>query len=466
VSSDELLKRIRQLEELVRELEGRLERALAENQALREENLRLRKELEEWKRGHRERRKRRSSRAEGRRSRERKRPGRKPGHPGAWRPAVKLDRTVEHPLPECCACGGCVLPTEEFDSTVVQDIPLVKVENVEHIARVGLCENCGRRVVAPLPGAPRAGARVAKNQLGPNAHGLIVSLRIAHRMPMPQICGFLRGWFGLSITPGGIHHLLTRTRERSAASYEEIQSRVQSSPVVGIDETGLRQDGVGGWAWLARTDEASLFRIELSRGSWVAEAMLGSGFQGVVCSDFYGVYTAKTEWTHAYCGAHTIREAKKVAEVSPDLWTEGFRDELCDWYARAKAAQKNGSRAERQALRDELDVFVTQRASWEPPDVLRLAKRIDEHFEGVVYFLDHRSVASDNNATERDIRPLAIFRKITGGTRSEAGSKNLAHWMSIVQTLKKNDRSVRAYVHDLWYAHLEGRPPPSVFASG
>jgi transposase len=465
VNSDELLKRVRELEDRIRELEERLKRSLGENEGLREENVRLRKELEEWKRGHRERSKRRSSRAEGRRKGERKRPGRKAGHPGAFRPEVKPDRTVEHPLPERCTCGGCVSPTEDFDRTVVQDIPPVKVENVEHVARVGRCQNCGRRVVAPLPGAPTAGAMVAASQLGPNAHGMIVSLRFVHRMPMPQISGFLEGWFGLSITPGGIHHLLTRTRERSAASYAEIESRVQSSRVVGVDETGLRQDGVGAWVWLARTDEASLFRVELSRGSWVAEAMLGSGFQGVVCSDFYGVYTAKTEWTHAYCGAHTIREAKKVAEVSPNLRTEGFRDELCDWYARAKAAQKNGSRAERQALRDALDVLVTQRVSWDHPDVLRLAKRIDQHFEGVVYFLDHRSVPSDNNPTERDIRPFAVFRKVTGGTRSEAGSKNAAHWMSVTQTLRKNDLSVRAYVNNLYYAHLEGRPPPSVFKS-
>jgi len=447
-----------------RELEERLERLLAENEGLREENVRLRKEIEEWKRGHRERGKRRSSRAEGRRPGERKRPGRKPGHEGAWRPAVKPDRTVEHPLPEQCACGGCVSPTEEFERTVVQDIPPVKVENVEHVARIGLCQKCGRRVVAPLPGAAGAGAMVAASQLGPNAHALIVSLRFDHRMPMPQISRFLRGWFDLSITPGGIHHLVTRWRERSVASYEEIERRMQSSPVVGIDETGLRQDGVLGWAWLARTDEASLFRVELSRGSWVAEAMLGTEFEGVVCSDFYGVYTAKTEWTHAYCGAHTIREAKKVAEVSPNLWTEGFRDEICDWYAHAKAAQKNGSRVERQALCDQLDVLCTQRVSWDHPDVLRLAGRIDQHFEGVVYFLDHRSVPSDNNPTERDIRPIAVFRKVTGGTRSESGSMNLAHWMSIVQTLHKNDLSVRGYVHDLWYAHLHGRAPPSVFA--
>ena len=449
----------------IADLLEQFERLRAENEALRGENERFRKEIEEWKRGHRERGKRRSSRAEGRKKGERKRPGRKAGHAGARRPAPKPDRTVDHPLPKQCECGGCVSPTDDIDRTVVQDIPPVKPENVEHVARVGRCKKCGRRVVAPLPGAAAAGAMVAASQLGPNAHALIVNLRYDHRMPMPQISRFLEGWFGMSITPSGIHHLVTRWRRRSVASYAEIENRVRASPVVGIDETGLRQDGVSGWTWLARTNEASLFRVEVSRASWVAETMLGAEFRGVVCSDFYGVYTAKTDWTHAYCGAHMIREAKKVAEVSPNESTESFRDDLCDWYVSAKAAQKNGSRAQREAVREQLEEITTQRVGWYHPDVLRLVERIDRHFEGVTYFLDHRSVPSDNNSTERDIRAIAAFRRITGGRRSKSGSQNPSHWMSIVQTREKNGLSMRGYVHDLWWAHQEGRPPPSVFAS-
>jgi hypothetical protein len=53
--------------------------------------------------------------------------------------------------------------------------------------------------------------------------------------------------------------------------------------------------------WLMRTDRVSVFRIEASRGGWVVdEAMLGERFKGVVCSDFYGVYTAHDDWQHGY----------------------------------------------------------------------------------------------------------------------------------------------------------------------
>jgi hypothetical protein len=43
----------------------------------------------------------------------------------------------------------------------------------------------------------------------------------------------------------------------------------------------------------------------------VADEILGSGFIGVVYSDFYGAYSRRGDLPRAYCGAHHIRAAKK-----------------------------------------------------------------------------------------------------------------------------------------------------------
>jgi len=450
--------------ERIADLERRLEEAFKEIQALREENARLRRELEEWKRGHRERSKRRSSRAEGQRTGEKQRPGRKRGHPGAQRPVPAPDRHVTYPVPEHCECGGCVDPIDETVATIVQDIPVVRPENVEHVAQVGRCVRCGRRVVAKLPGAVDAGQSIARVQLGPNAQSLIISLRYEHRTPLRGIASILGTWFGIEITAGAVSQLIDRWRERSTGSYAEIEQHVQGHPIVGLDETGLHQDGVGGWAWLARTDDASLFRVELSRGSWVAEQMLGANFQGILCTDFYGVYTARADWKHAYCGAHLIREAKKVAEMDPCFKTERFSHFIRNWYVLGKQAQL-GSRTEQQQARNQLDVMVTGRGPWEHPDIMRLCNRIETNFDGITAFLDDPRIPADNNATERDIRPLAVYRRVTGGTRSENGSRSLAHWMSVTQTLHKNGLPLRDYMIDLNDAHRHGRAPPSVFTT-
>ena len=55
-------------------------------------------------------------------------------------------------MPEVCTCGGHVRATDEVKSTIVQDIPAVKVEHVQHVAAVGECELCGKKVVVLAAG--------------------------------------------------------------------------------------------------------------------------------------------------------------------------------------------------------------------------------------------------------------------------------------------------------------------------
>ena len=176
VANDE---QIEELRRRVRELVDSVGRLTRENEALRQENVKLRKEVEEWRRGHRERSKRRCSRPEGSAPRrEPKTPGRRLGHRGAQREVPeRIDRTVEHPLPSRCGCGGVVEATGEVQSTIVQDIPPVRVENVRHNAHVGCCRSCGERVVLPLPGAVKAGLSVAAVQLGPRVQAFALGLR-------------------------------------------------------------------------------------------------------------------------------------------------------------------------------------------------------------------------------------------------------------------------------------------------
>ena len=80
-------------------------------------------------------------------------------------------------------------------------------------------------------------------------------------------------------------------------------------------------------------------------------------------------------------------------------------------------------------------------------------------------FLGREDIPWNNNASERDLRPLCIIRKISGSTRSRRGSLTLAHWMSITQTLRKNGMEVEQWLPEALDAARFGRPLPSVFAS-
>ena len=49
-------------------------------------------------------------------------------------------------------------------------------------------------------------------------------------------------------------------------------------------------------------------------------------------------------------------------------------------------------------------------------------------------FLDHAEVAADNNSSERELRPTATYRKVTGGFRAVRGAHFYAAVRSIIGT--------------------------------
>lgn len=63
-----------------------------------------------------------------------------------------------------------------------------------------------------------------------------------------------------------------------------------------------------------------------------------------------------------------------------------------------------------------------------------LAQRIEEHLAELFVFIEDPRVPSDNNAAERSVRPSVIARKISGGTRSETGSRTKMILMSLFGT--------------------------------
>src|SRR3712207_8991890 len=66
--------------------------------------------------------------------------------------------------------------------------------------------------------------------------------------------------------------------------------------------------------------------------------------------------------------------------------------------------------------------------------------RLPEH---LFTFLDHPDVTADNNGSERELRPTATYRKVTGGFRSTWGADLYAAVRSVTGTDAR--RGIDAY---------------------
>ncbi len=74
-------------------------------------------------------------------------------------------------------------------------------------------------------------------------------------------------------------------------------------------------------------------------------------------------------------------------------------------------------------------------------DGKRLRKRYAKDRDSLFTFMTERAVPPTNNGSERDIRPSTIFRKVTGGFRSDWGSDLYAAVRSTLNTGRRHDLS-------------------------
>ncbi len=94
-------------------------------------------------------------------------------------------------------------------------------------------------------------------------------------------------------------------------------------------------------------------------------------------------------------------------------------------------------------------------------DALRLCKRLRRTGDGIFTFLDHPSIAFENNFAERMIRPAVVLRKNSQSNRSETGATTPAVLMSVYRTLKlRGDDPLQALENALREFIATGKLPP------
>ena len=82
--------------------------------------------------------------------------------------------------------------------------------------------------------------------------------------------------------------------------------------------------------------------------------------------------------------------------------------------------------------------------------------------EALWTFVRVEGVEPTNNLGERQVRHGVIWRKICFGTQSESGSRFAERIMTVVRTLKQQNRNVLDYLTEACDAANWGRPAPSL----
>jgi len=385
-------------------------------------------------------------------SKARGRPRKRRPHGFARRRAQPTARVV-HAAAQCPDCGTRLLGGWVHRRRAVRELPVAPVPAGEPVLRARTCPLCRTRV---LPSDPLAGVVAGQQRRGVRLVRLIVTLREEARVPFGVIPWYLRTVHQLTLSTGAIVAACGRVAERGRAAVVQLREQMRGRPVVHADETGGRQNGVHGYVWTCCTPTAR-FCTGGTRDGPMVDAVLGETFAGVVGTDFSVGYQ-HAPGCKQKCWAHLRRDIHDLTVLYPDdavlrCWAKRVKQRSDgavafaggDARARRRAQRRyEGRRLARcQPCRDDRTAVQATRC-----------RRIQRHLPERFVFVADPALPPDNNAAERSLRQLVTSRKLSGGTRSDAGTDTKMVTASLFGTW-------RARGHDPWQAcqQLLASPP-------
>jgi len=318
------------------------------------------------------------------------------------------------------------------------DLPQVTpvVTRVEHYA--GRCRCCGGRTLAPVPESLEPGTPFSVGIVA-----LAMYLRFVHAISYRRLSRLLGELFGLAISEGALDAAFRRGKLHVDADVASILARLRRARVICSDETSVRIDGRTCWNWVFQNDEVVIHVIRRSRGAGVVAEVLNGHRPALWVSDLYGAQQGHAEdWQ--ICLAHQLRDCAYAIEAGDTVFAPRMKALLLRAVVLARRSRDlapSTRREYRRRLECALDAVMALAPTHR--DGQRLRKRYGKLRSHLFTFLDHPEVPADNNSSERELRPTATYRKVTGGFRSQWGADLFSGVRSVVGTAAR--RGVGAY---------------------
>jgi transposase len=348
---------------------------------------------------------------------EKGKPGQKKGHKGTTRPFATPDVQVEVTENCCPYCETELGDPIRVESRIIEEIPepqpvIVTEFKIAHYR----CPCCQKEVIATNENCPKEG------MFGNNIIAQATLMKYADRLPHRKIQNALWRLYGLDICPATILDLTRRSADAVQPQYEEILDKVRNAPILYVDETSIKVQGVKYWIWVFTTASETFFAVRNSRGMKVLMEVLTRKFKGIIVCDGWRSYTSFTKRIQR-CWAHLLRESKdltvKIEEAVP------LHKALLRLYKKLVKLLGNDPPPEvRKQLWYEARATLRRwiRKSYADEKVKKLIGKISNGFEYWFTFVIHPGVEPTNNRAERALRENVVLRKIIGTLRNMKGT--------------------------------------------
>ena len=375
--------------------------------------------------------------------------------------------------PLCPKCGT-ELPNKSSGIRLVwlTDLGGLKPEIVEYQLEQKTCVQCGIQVEAIHPMIDHTQRGATAHRIGVNALSLAHCLQYEIGIPARKVPRVLELTTGMrmtqsAITQSAISHSLTGKIIQN--EYQKLRSSIKVSAVTNTDDTGWRVNAELAFIMGFKTATSVVYQIRQQHRSLEVEELIPQDYAGVLVTDRFVTYDAKlfSKVRQQKCFSHLLKntramidQAKGRAKDFPIALRSSLKSAL-----KLHNRFKTGTVSNRQ--------FGISAKRWKTVLSKQLPKRtkpltrVNERLRtdllkhlkngNLLRFLEQPEVSPTNNAAERILRPLVIFRKLCAGNKTWSGARALEAYSSVIQTARLNGSSGFEVLRQLYAAKIVSR---------
>lgn len=385
------------------------------------------------------------------------------GHPGWFRQTPKeYDWTVDVDAPRKspCCCADVTILDADPQEHLQEDIIDGQYRSIKFCHVTARCAECDALVQQAGPG------EILHSRIGPGLRSKAIYLRNVIGISYRKVPRAIEELFGIRFTAAALIGFEKALAKLAEPVVDDIAKKLSSSDgAVHADETFWTLDGNRAYFWVHGDEKFIHFTFETTRAGQVSRDVLGPDFCGTLVTDCYSAYNAQVAGAKQKCLAHLARTARDWQKlVEPGSVDHQFFEDIkqfvkrgCRFHRKRKERKLKPAaiRSEIVWLRSELERLSLTEVSDEKS--ITLQGRLLRHLPEWLVFLDDVRVPPTNNLAERALRPLAVLRKLTFGSRTFDGGQRMADLMSVAETARRHGHRAS----DIFYK-LYTRPPDKV----
>jgi transposase len=401
-----------------------------------------------------------------RKRKSRKRRGGQPGHAKHQRPLIPSDQCDDvHSLrpTKCRRCGARLSGNDpEPLRHQVWEMPQIKPRVSEYQRHRLTCPCCGESTCAELP------AGVPQGQSGPRLLAFTALLMAYYRQSKRRTAEFLSMLLGQPCSAALTVKMQAQVTAAARPAYEQLAAELRGQEHINADETPTKEENGKAWLWTFVARMFTVFAVRATREATAVDELLTADFRGVVTCDRAKMYwrAGRLQW----CWAHLKRDFQALIDRGDNQAKRlgyDLRRMTCKlfehWGNYRDGPISRAAFVRRMApVRREVERLLLRGIASGNKSLVGMCRELYEHRAWLWTFVRQQGIEPTNNAGERALRHAVIWRKLSFGTQSAAGSRFVETMLSVIETCRQQHRNAFDYLTATVQAHLAGRPAPSL----